>query len=190
MTSNSRLGDENNHVELDLGILVLYDLEVLYDSWKATGSKAFGQTVCCHPVRDHSDVDWTTLFMPNCSLVWKVILREMCPNKTSWRPGRTSFRGLKNIGECFSLAIHDENNPHLKVDLCNALAYILTLPQWFNKLKQSVMLRIWVKDWRSAAPFQYLFEMVDYYRQGCLPHWLIFCKQTDKWREPSTMWKS
>ena len=51
---------------------------------------------------------------------------------------------------------YEENGTHVKVDLRIAGAYILTLPQWFNTLKHSIMLRIWVEDWKSAALFQYL----------------------------------
>ena len=49
---------------------------------------------------------------------------------------------------------------------------------------------------QSAAPFQYLFELMEYDRPGFLPKWHIFYEDNGdvpgslKWREPSLMWNN
>ena len=59
------------------------------------------------------------------------------------------------------------------------------------------MLCIWVKDWESAAQFQYFLDMVEWNEPGCLPKWRHFCQDHRNlpnnaihWREPSTVWKA
>ena len=78
-----------------------------------------------------------------------------------------------------------------------AAAYILTCPQWFNTLNQPIMLCIFVKDWESAALFQYFPDMLEWNKPGYLPKWRIFCQDRRDlpnnaihWREPSTVWKA
>ena len=102
-------------------------------------------------------------------------------------PGQSRFIDVKNA----------EAGTHVKVDVEVVAAYILTLPQRFNTLKHSIMLCMWLEDWKSAAPFQYFPDFVEWYNPGFLPNWRIFCKDRKDlpniaimWQEPSTMWKS
>ena len=90
----------------------------------------------------------------------------------------------------------DEKNSQQRIDLRSAGAYIGCLPHWLNVLEKGVKLCVWVKDWQSAPPFQYLFDLMDYDKEGFLPNWHIFCEDDAnlpnmlKWRKPSTSWNN
>ena len=74
-------------------------------------------------------------------------------------PAQSRFIDVKNA----------ETGTHARIDMKTAAAYILTLPQWFNALEHSIMLCVWIEDSKSAAPFQYFLDFVEWNNPGSCP---------------------
>ena len=52
--------------------------------------------------------------------------------------------------------------------------YIGLMPHWAKIMEQHMMMCVWVKDWSSAAVFQYLFQIIEHGSPRFLPRWHIF----------------
>ena len=80
-------------------------------------------------------------------------------------------------------------------NLKEAATWILSGIQWFNVLEQPMMIVIWEKNWRDAAKFQYLLQILQVNLEDYIPKWQIFVEQDNdfpkmilKWRFLSTVW--
>ena len=96
-----------------------------------------------------------------------------------------------------TIEVHDpKRNSRYFLDLKEAAAYILACPQWFNTLKQPMMIVIWVRTWEDAAKFQYMLNIIESTFANYLPRWRVFVENCDglpkntlRWKAPSTVWK-
>ena len=116
-------------------------------------------------VTDFHDIDWSfplhdqlrpRLWGQRPQILTPDELRETRKNSPNWSKKR--FHTVMQRQSAYIDVQDEERGTHVRVDLKIAAAYILTVPQWFNTLNQPIMLCIWVKDWKSAALFQYFLD--------------------------------
>ena len=76
-----------------------------------------------------------------------------------------------------------------------ATAWILNGIQWFTVLEQPTMIAIWTKDWKDAANFQHLMQILQVNFGDYIPKWRISVEQPEhvdrlilQWQSPTTVW--